>query len=172
MKNSRTSEDFISVVRGSLRKFYDVKESSVNERGCTVWAMVPERYVVQLELSARALCNTMNFKVRRDDYELLKWYFLQRSPVLGKGMLPEPNLCCAVLLSYAASLFTLAGEQRAGRRATLRCFVATIPQTLVCLESLQALRGSTSSKSPCVICNEICLCACRRQQGQIIQLHN
>lgn len=42
----------------------------------------------------------------------------------------------------------------------------------VCLESPQALQGSVPSKSPSVICNEICLCARRRQWGQIIQLHN
>lgn len=86
------------------------------------------------------------------------------------GGLTESNLCCAPEL---CSLLVYPGrraESWTPGHATL--LHSRHSSCSVCLESLQALRGSVPSKSPSVICNEICLCARRRQWGQIIQLHN
>lgn len=58
------------------------------------------------------------------------------------------GLICAVLLSYAASLFTLAGEQRAGRRATLRCSTAAIPPALFALSPRRPSRAVCLQRAP------------------------
>lgn len=58
------------------------------------------------------------------------------------------GLICAVLLSYAASLFTLAGEQRAGRRATLCCSTAAIPPALFALSPRRPSRAVCLQRAP------------------------
>ena len=66
----------------------------------------------------------------------------------GGGMLTEPNLCLAELRSYAASLFTLAGEQRAKRRGTLRCSTAAIPPALFAFRPCRPSGSAGLQRSP------------------------